>query len=108
MNAHVAELLSALGPGLCYGLGALALFGMRALFKSFESVLQKNVQAHNEMLERINEHDVRLGRHNLRLETHEREQASREGQLAFLGETVHKLGERVARVEARLGQASRD
>ena len=60
MNPHLSELLGAIGPGICYVLGALALFGLRQLFKSFENVLARNAEAHNQILLRLNEHENRI------------------------------------------------
>lgn len=62
MNSHLVELLGAVGPGICYALLAVALFGLRSLFRSFENVLKGNAEAHERMLTKINDHESRIVR----------------------------------------------
>lgn len=99
MNTHVSELLSAIGPGLCYGLGALALFWLRSLFKSFEGVLKHNARAHEEMLARLNDHETRLATHGARLDGAERDCAGCISREHGLHEAYYALSERISRLE---------
>ena len=62
MNSHLVELLSAIGPGLCYGLFALLLLGMRQFFRSVAKTLENNNEAHEKLGLRLNEHEIRLAR----------------------------------------------
>ena len=62
MNGHLVELLSAIGPGLCYALLALALLGLRQLCRGMAKTLENNAAAHERLGERLNDHEIRLAR----------------------------------------------
>lgn len=102
MNAHVAELLAVIGPGLCYALGALALFWLRSLFRNFDDVLRRNSDAHEEMLARLNDHESRLARQSARLDGNDRDLHERASRDNAMQQAMLNLAERVSRVEAHI------
>lgn len=100
MDAHLSGLLSAIGPGLCYALGACALVGLRSLFRNFEHVLKRNAEAHDKMLARINEQELRLAGHSARLDENDRAWNDAHGRENATQQALMNISERLGRLEA--------